>query len=634
VDQVLAQPAPAGAQLDLDGDSRGWAELALAHGAFPTQDVPWAVAALAAFGGKAEVVACGDRAAPRAIAPLALRDGWLELAGSGATGEPSDLLGESADALGELAERLVAIGRPILLPRAPAGSPAIGALQTAVGRRGLVRVEAGSGHPTVELSEAWREPGGGLSKSRRSALRRSLRRAEQLGELSVDLLSPAPHEAGPLIEEAFAVEARSWKGAAGTALTQSPQLAGFFRRYAAEAAERGILRLEFLRVDGTAVAMQLGVEWQRRIWLLKIGYDESYAPASPGQLLLAESIADAARRELDGYELLGTAAKWTEPWAPQVAETVAVATHPASRHGYVSLAEVAARKLRGRAGTQASELSQATQRIAASRYVTGPDLQSALREEAACAAAGYATTVGFWDKGTATPAAVTDDCMAAAAALPATSQLSIKHASMRRDPEVLDELLARCSGRGLSLHFDALAPDSAEAALREAERLVPSAPGMISCTLPSRWERSVADAAQVSAAGLGVRVVKGEWADPGAPDRDPVAGFLEVVDALAGNARHVAVATQDAPLAQAALERLLAAGTACELQVLYAMPSRRAVRVARRMDVAVRVYVPYGAGRIPYPVERDPRTVARLALDLLPGATHAPPGRRSARTAG
>ena len=202
---------------------------------------------------------------------------------------------------------------------------------------------------------------------------------------------------------------------------------------------------------------------------------------------------------------------------------------------------------------------------------------------------------------------------------------------MRRDPEVLDELLERCVGRGLSLHFDALAPDSAEAALREAERLPRPRRGCVSCTLPGRWERSVADAAPVAAAGLGVRVVKGEWADPEAPDRDPRAGFLEVVDALAGSAPHVAVATHDAPLAQAALERLLAAGTPCELQVLYAMPSRRTVCVARRLDVAVRVYVPYGAGRIPYPVERDPRTVARLALDLLPGVSHAPPGRWSAR---
>jgi hypothetical protein len=63
------------------------------------------------------------------------------------------------------------------------------------------------------------------------------------------------------------------------------------------------------------------------------------------------------------------------------------------------------------------------------------------------------------------------------------------------------------------------------------------------------------------------------------------------------------------------------------------MPSRRAVRVARRLDVAVRVYVPYGAGRVPYPVERDPRTVARLAFDVLPGVSYAPPGRWSARSA-
>ena len=60
------------------------------------------------------------------------------------------------------------------------------------------------------------------------------------------------------------------------------------------------------------------------------------------------------------------------------------------------------------------------------RYVTGPDLQSALREEAACAAAGYATTVGFWDKGDRHAGGRHQDCIAAAAALAAGSQLSIK----------------------------------------------------------------------------------------------------------------------------------------------------------------------------------------------------------------
>jgi hypothetical protein len=609
----------------------GWSDLASASGSFPTQDVPWAVAGLDAFGGAAEIVVCGDPDAPDAIAASALTGGRLELVGSGPTGEPADLLSRSPAALGELTERLAAVGRPILLHRVPAESPTIASLRQAIGRRGLVRVGAVGGHPAVDLSADWREPGGGLSSSRRSALRRARRRAEQAGEVATELLAPEPHEVQELLDEAFAVEARSWKGAAGTALLQTPALASFFRRYAAEAATRGALRLEFLRIAGRSVAMQLGVEWRRRIWLLKIGYDEAHAAASPGQLLLAESIADAARRELDGYELLGTAAKWTEPWAPLVHPCARVIAYPATRHGFVSLAGVAGGQLRAQARRRASSLSQGGQRIAAARYVAGPDLDSALREEARCAAAGYATTIGYWDKGAADRAEVTADCFAAVEALARGSQLSVKYASMKQDRAVLDELLERCVARGVSLHFDALAPDTAEPALREAARLATAAPAAVSCTLPARWRRSVTDAPVVGAEGLGVRVVKGEWADPDAPDRDARDGFAEVVDALAGAARHVAVATQDAPLAAAALERLIAAGTPCELQVLYAMRSRAAVRAARRLKVPVRVYVPYGRGRIPYSVERDPRTLARLAFDLLPGVSYAPPGTRTAR---
>jgi hypothetical protein len=42
--------------------------------------------------------------------------------------------------------------------------------------------------------------------------------------------------------------------------------------------------------------------------------------------------------------------------------------------------------------------------------------------------------------------------------------------------------------------------------------------------------------------------------------------------------------------------------------------------VARELGVPVRVYVPYGHGRLPYSLEhaaREPRTALRLARDLV-----------------
>lgn len=617
--ETLASPA------DLRRATAGWEALAGSSAALPTQDAAWAIACAEAFG-DAHVLVHGELAAPEAIAPLARRGRRLELLGVTQLYEPADVLARSEQALDALAEQVLRERRPLFLGRIPAGAPIVAALRRALGRRGVLRVAEAPGHPALALTEAWQEPGGGLSSSRRSALRRARRRAEQAGEVSVELLAPAPEQVGSLLDEAIDVEARSWKGRAGTALATAPELARFYRAYAAEAAARGQLRVELLRIDGRAVAMQLGVEWRRRIWLLKIGFDEAHAAASPGQLLLGESIADAARRGLEGYELLGSAAPWTDVWAPELRACVRVAAYPAGVHGAVALGGASARAARLAAGARARASLRAAERGAGRRYVAGAELADALREQRRYAAVGYGTVVGYWPAADTSVADARAEYTAAAEALPASAQLAIKPPGMGNDAKAVGELLALARERGVPLHFDALQPGTAEPVLRLAARLAPDANGTLGCTLPGRWRRSVADAELAIEHGLRVRIVKSEWADPDDPQRDPRAGCLEVVDALAGRAARVEVATQDAELAREALRRLDAAGTPCELQVLHAMRCRGALAAARALNVPVRVYVPYGNGRLPYEVDaphRHPLRLARLLADLAhvrPGA--------------
>jgi proline dehydrogenase len=117
-----------------------------------------------------------------------------------------------------------------------------------------------------------------------------------------------------------------------------------------------------------------------------------------------------------------------------------------------------------------------------------------------------------------------------------------------------------------------------------------------------------------------VRVVKGQWADPSGPEADARAGFLRVIERLAGRARHVSVASHDDPLASRALALLRAAGTACELELLHGLPSRRSLASARRLGVPTRVYVPYGKGWIPYSLEyarKHPRVFVWMLQDLF-----------------
>jgi CelD/BcsL family acetyltransferase involved in cellulose biosynthesis len=598
----------------------GWEALAAGHATLPTQDLPWALASVDAFGGQPSLFPAERAAALEAIAPVVRQGGHLALFGHEMY-EPNDLLGVSAGAVAELAARLVADRTALVLSRIPADSGTPVALSEAVGRRGLVRVAPMTAHPEIELDERWQELGGGLSSSRRSALRRSRRRAEKVGEVSVELLAPHVDEVPALLDQAFAIEARSWKGEAGTALAQDAPRAAFIRRYAIETAARGTLRLQFLKFGDEWVAMQIGVEWKEQLWLLKIGYDAAHSVASPGQLLLAESIADAARRGLRGYQLLGEAAAWTRVWSSGERASVTVRVYPASTSGAIAFVGDARTVLERGARRGLGEARRSTAEKVSSRYLAGPALADAVATEAGYAAAGYRTTVGFWGDADTSPKEVRGEYFDAAAALPPGSELAIKLPALGSDKGCLDELLDRCVERGLGLHLDALAPEAATASLEMALHLHERAPGVVGCTLTGRWRRSPDDARLLAGSGLNIRVVKSEWPDPGDPRRDAVAGYREVIERLAGAAGRVEVATHDAPLAAAALDRLAGTSTEHELQVLHATNGRRAVRAARRRGVPVRVYVPYGVGRVPYPtggLVRHPAVAAKVGFDLLP----------------
>jgi proline dehydrogenase len=124
--------------------------------------------------------------------------------------------------------------------------------------------------------------------------------------------------------------------------------------------------------------------------------------------------------------------------------------------------------------------------------------------------------------------------------------------------------------------------------------------------------------------GLRVRVVKGEWSGLDGDETDRSEGFMSVVERLAKRrARHVAIATHDAGLADKCLERLKSAGVSCELELLYGLPKRRMLKIAREHRIAARIYVPYGQAGLPYRLKdivRNPRIFTWFARDLIRGS--------------
>jgi CelD/BcsL family acetyltransferase involved in cellulose biosynthesis len=308
----------------------GWNALSGAAGSGPAGDFGWTRACVETFAdeGEPHVVVMGDP--PRAIAPLVRSPSFhsrLVLAGVADLYEPTDFLYADQAALDELAEALAALGRPLFLGRIPSPSPSLHALGRVFRSSGAVLSRGAGSCPYVELEEG-SEPESLLSKRRRSDMRRARRKAEELGEVTTEAISPKPDEVEPLLGRAFEVEARGWKGRSGTALAHDARRADFYRNYATAAAANGSLRLLLMRIEEKEIAFQLGIDAGGSFWMLKIGYDEEYGRASPGQLLMLESIRSAIERGLRGIEFLGSEAPWTQMWTKETRPCISAAVYP------------------------------------------------------------------------------------------------------------------------------------------------------------------------------------------------------------------------------------------------------------------------------------------------------------------
>ncbi|HEX5358133.1 MAG TPA: hypothetical protein VFW93_18165 [Aquabacterium sp.] len=276
------------------------------------------------------------------------------------------------------------------------------------------------------------------------------------------------------------------------------------------------------------------------------------------------------------------------------------------------------RKLRDLIQSAATPLLRAASRA----YVPGPHLDDALTLARQLEAQGLRATIGYFNSDDDAPDLIAGHDLAAidaATTLKHPAYVSIKAPPMLYDLNRIGMLARLARQHGQWLHFDSHGPETAAPTLRLMEALRDEHP-RLGLTIPGRWVRSVRDAEWAIAHGVRVRVVKGQWACPDKPNMDQSAGFMAVIDQLAGRAVEVAVASHDAQLVRQALQRLQQAGTPCELELLCGLPRHEVMAVARELGVPVRFYVPFGTAWLPYALGqllRQPRMWGWMLKDLL-----------------
>lgn len=161
---------------------------------------------------------------------------------------------------------------------------------------------------------------GGYLQARSGKFRNYLKRAEKklgsLGACSLERTSPG-HELAAF-EELLAIERASWKHAHGTAITAVPHQTGFYRDLICGVDRAASVHLTFLRLDGVAVAYNLGLLAGDCYYYLKTSYREEHRPHGAASVARARLIEQLIRDNVRTLDFAGEPYEWEQQWANEV----------------------------------------------------------------------------------------------------------------------------------------------------------------------------------------------------------------------------------------------------------------------------------------------------------------------------
>jgi CelD/BcsL family acetyltransferase involved in cellulose biosynthesis len=289
-----------------------WAELADLVGADPFLHPGWFDAWRSAFGDRGfEVLAV--RRAGRLVGLLpveAPRAGILRSPVNEDTPRYGALVLDR-EAANALARHLIRSGpRRLDLSYVPGDDP----LYAALGAAGdSLLTHHLTDQPYVDLSVDAETYEAALPRKLRQDLRRRRRRLDEQGAVAFDV-HDGSESLRDLLVEGFAVEAASWKGERGCAISSTVERTRFYTELAEWAAARGWLRLAYLRVDGRAIAFSIFLRTETHVWALKLGVDPEFRSAGAGVLLTWESLRRWLGRGLASFEFLGNADPFKLMW--------------------------------------------------------------------------------------------------------------------------------------------------------------------------------------------------------------------------------------------------------------------------------------------------------------------------------
>lgn len=158
-----------------------------------------------------------------------------------------------------------------------------------------------------------------LSANMRQRLRRGWKNLERRGQIGFENVAGSP-ELDVHLNAAWTLERESWKGRAGSAVALNPALRRFYDRLAAKLAPEKMILLFMLRCDDTLVAFAYCALDRGTVFGIKLSYNENFASASPGYLLICKIMEWAHARGISTLNLGGHESMFKAHWGGEPIE--------------------------------------------------------------------------------------------------------------------------------------------------------------------------------------------------------------------------------------------------------------------------------------------------------------------------
>lgn len=201
--------------------------------------------------------------------------------------------------------------------------PLVRALRALAGGRFVVRGYEGHANSTLDVH--WTDGAAYfrcLSRKTRETVSHQVRKLMASGRVEL-VRSTSPSGGRALLPAYLAVEARSWKHAAGVGIGRHPKRVAFYEGLFDDAQPMHVA-ISLLVLDGTPVAGMVHGTFGDTLYLIEIAYDGRFERVSPGQALQFFAMMHAVDSGHARVNMRSDSAWWKSQWLATVSSTAHV----------------------------------------------------------------------------------------------------------------------------------------------------------------------------------------------------------------------------------------------------------------------------------------------------------------------